>query len=280
MKLEFTKMHGCGNDYIYVDCFKTELADPSFAARTLSRRHFSIGSDGLVMICPSDKADAKMRMFNADGSEGRMCGNAIRCVGKYLYDSGIAKKSVIAVDTLSGIKTLHMIIENGKAVGASVDMGRVSFKKEDVPVVWEAPGTVNVPIVVEGRRFLCTAVSVGSPHCVCFVDDVQAFPLEKYGPAFENHPVFPERVNAEFVSLTGKNALSMRVWERGSGETWACGTGSCASAAAACALGLCDYGADIAVQLKGGRLVINVGEDLSVTMTGPAAKVCSGVVYF
>ncbi len=278
MKLNFTKMHGCGNDYIYINCFETQLNNPNDIAKTLAKRHFSIGADGLVMICPSSTADAMMRMFNADGSESRMCGNAIRCVGKYLYDSGIAKKEVIRVDTLSGIKTLYMQIKNGIAVGATVDMGKASFKKEDVPVVWEAEGTVSVPLTVLDRQFICTALSMGSSHAVCFVEDTAAFPLEKYGPAFENHPAFPDRVNAEFVRVIDKSNLDMRVWERGSGETWACGTGSCACVAAACANGFCAYGEDVTVNLKGGKLIINVTQE-RVLMTGPAVKVCDGVVY-
>lgn len=278
MNLEFTKMHGCGNDYIYINCFKQTVDNPNAVAKELARRHFSIGSDGLVMICPSDIADAKMRMFNADGSEGRMCGNAIRCVGKYLYDNGIAKKDVIRVDTLSGIKTLYMKIENGISLGATVDMGKASFEKADVPVVWEADTAIAVPLTVLDREFVCTAVSMGSAHNVCFVPDVNAFPLEKYGPAFENHVVFPDRVNAEFVRVVDETTLDMRVWERGSGETWACGTGSCASVAAACANGFCRYGTDVTVNLKGGKLIINVTPE-RVLMTGPAVKVCDGVVY-
>ncbi len=279
MKLKFTKMHGCGNDYIYINCFETQVSDPNSLAKTLSERHFSIGSDGLVLICPSDIADAKMRMFNADGSEGRMCGNAIRCVGKYLYDSGLAKKDTVRVETLSGIKTLYLKIENDKAVGATVEMGKASFEKAAVPVVWDADTTIAVPLTVLGRDFVCTAVSMGSAHNVCFIEeDTALFPLEKYGPEFENHKVFPDRVNAEFVRVIDKNTLDMRVWERGSGETWACGTGSCASAAAACAMGYCGYGEDITVILKGGKLVINVTEE-NVLMTGPAVKVCDGVVY-
>ncbi len=277
MLLKFTKMHGCGNDYIYVNCFETELTNPNAVARRVAERHYGVGSDGLIMICPSDVADAKMRMFNADGSEGAMCGNAIRCVGKYLYDTGLAKKETVTVETLSGIKTLSMHIENGVAVGATVRMGKASFRKEDVPVVWESEESVAVPLQVDDRVFECTAVSMGSAHCVCFVEDVQSFPLHIYGKAMEVHPAFPNRVNAEFVRVIDRRTLEMRVWERGSGETWACGTGSCASVAAAVALGHCDKGEDVTVLLKGGALTIRVTDD-EVYMTGPAVKICDGVM--
>ncbi|MBR6593564.1 MAG: diaminopimelate epimerase [Clostridia bacterium] len=277
MLLKFTKMHGCGNDYIYVNCFETELTNPNAVARRVAERHYGVGSDGLIMICPSDVADAKMRMFNADGSEGAMCGNAIRCVGKYLYDTGLAKKETVTVETLSGIKTLSMHIENGVAVGATVRMGKASFKKEDVPVVWESEESVAVPLQVDDRVFECTAVSMGSAHCVCFVEDVQSFPLHIYGKAMEVHPAFPNRVNAEFVRVIDRRTIEMRVWERGSGETWACGTGSCASVAAAVALGHCDKGEDVTVLLKGGALTIRVTDD-EVYMTGPAVKICDGVM--
>ena len=276
MELKFTKMHGCGNDYIYVNCFEQKLDDPNAVAAKLSKRHFSVGSDGLIMICPSETADAKMRMFNADGSEGRMCGNALRCVGKYLYDNGIAKKDVIKIETLSGIKTLNMHVKDGLAVGATADVGKAVFEKEAVPVTWDAEGTVAVPLWIVDREFICTAVSVGSAHNVCFVEDTQSFDLEKYGPATENHAVFPDRVNAEFITVKDPHNIDMRVWERGSGETWACGTGASAAVAAACANGLCPYGEDVTVNLKGGKLVINVTEE-RVLMTGPAVKVCDGI---
>ena len=277
MELKFTKMHGCGNDYIYINCFETNLDDPNSVAEKLSKRHYSVGSDGLIMICPSTVADAMMRMFNADGSEGKMCGNALRCVGKYLYDSGIAKKEHITVETLSGIKTLYMQIENGIATGATADLGKAVFEKSAVPVVWDSDSCISVPLTVEGKEFLCTAVSMGSAHCVCYVDDVAGFPLEIYGKAMEVHPAFPDRVNAEFIKVIDPHTIEMRVWERGSGETWACGTGACASAAASVALGYCPAGEDITVCLKGGKLKINVTED-RVLMTGPAVKVCDGVI--
>ncbi len=277
MKLNFTKMHGCGNDYIYVNCLEGELSSPEEIARRVSDRHYSVGSDGLVMICHSEVADVKMRMFNADGSEARMCGNAVRCVGKYVYDREIVKKSRICVETLSGIKVLDMKIADGKAVGATVDMGRASFVKSDVPVVWDDEGCIAVPLTVDGQDFVCTAVSVGSAHVVSFVDCLEGFPFEKFGPLFEKHPLFPDRVNAEFAELLSPTEIKMRVWERGSGETWACGTGACATVAAAVENGLCDAGTDVAVRLRGGTIVINYTRD-RLLMTGPAVEICNGSV--
>lgn len=285
MQLEFTKMHGCGNDYIYINCFGDNpilsmSQDGEKLSRTiaaLSDRHFSIGGDGLIMICPSLVADCKMRMFNADGSEGRMCGNAIRCVGKFVYDKGIVKKDVITVETLSGIKTLYMQIENGVAVAVKADLGKAVFEKEAVPVVWDSEGCISVPLTVEDREFVCNAVSMGSAHCVCFVEDVQGFPLEVYGKAMEVHKAFPDRVNAEFIRLIDSHTVEMRVWERGSGETWACGTGACASAAVCVKLGLCPANEDITVRLKGGELVINVSEE-RVFMQGPAKIAYEGCI--
>lgn len=276
MELKFTKMHGCGNDYIYVNCFEQSLDNPNEVAEKLSKRHYSVGSDGLIMICPSTVADAMMRMFNADGSEGKMCGNALRCVGKFLYDSGIARKDTITVETLSGIKTLQMHVKDGVAVSATANVGKAVFEKEAVPVTWEAEGTVAVPLTIIDKEFICTAVSIGSAHNVCFVEDTESFDLEKYGPATETHEVFPDRVNAEFITVKSPHSIDMRVWERGSGETWTCGTGACAAVAAACANGYCPYGEDVTVNLKGGKLVINVTEE-RVLMTGPAVKVCDGV---
>ncbi len=277
MTLNFTKMHGCGNDYIYINCLEAPLDNPEEIARRISDRHYSVGSDGLVLICPSECADVTMRMFNADGSEARMCGNAVRCVGKYVYDRGIVKKSRIHVETKSGIKILDMQIENGKAVGATVDMGRASFVKSDVPVVWDADTCVAVPLTVEERDFVCTAVSVGSAHVVSFIDKLEGFPFEKFGPLFENHSYFPDRVNAEFAEIISETEIRMRVWERGSGETWACGTGACATVAAAVENGFCKAGTDVSVRLRGGTIVINYTKD-RLLMTGPAVTICDGCV--
>ena len=278
MRLEFTKMHGCGNDYIYVDCFKQKIDNPNQLAKTLSDRHFYVGSDGLIMICPSDVADAKMRMFNADGSEGRMCGNAIRCVGKFLYDNGYCKSTTMYVDTLSGIKILYATLdEDGEVKELKVDMGKADLTPSVIPAITENEKMIDEEIEVLGEKYRVTAVSMGSAHCVCFVDDTEAFPLEKVGSAFENHERFPDRVNAEFVQVIDSNTLKMRVWERGSQETAACGTGSCASVVAAVLNGHCKKGEDVTVLLRGGKLVINYTDE-RVYMTGEAVKVYDGVM--
>ena len=274
MLKKFVKMQGAGNDYIYFDCFGGEPEDiPALAVR-LSDRHKGIGGDGLVLICRSDVADARMRMFNADGSEGNMCGNAIRCVGKYLYDENVCRKEELSVETKSGIKYLRLYIENGKVRRVRVDMGKADFDPKSLPVLLEGEA-VDRPVKIAGGLHRITCVSMGNPHCVLF-EDPDGADLERIGPLFENDPLFPERVNTEFVKVIGKNALKMRVWERGSGETMACGTGACAAAAAACACGKCDAAQDILVQLRGGDLVIHVGE--TVFMTGEAEKVFSGEV--
>ncbi len=274
MLKKFVKMQGAGNDYIYFDCFEGEPEDiPALAVR-LSDRHKGIGGDGLVLICRSDAADAKMRMFNADGSEGNMCGNAIRCVGKYLYDENVCRKEELSVETKSGIKYLRLYTENGKVRRVRVDMGKADFDPKSLPVLLEGEA-VDRPVKIAGGLHRITCVSMGNPHCVLF-EDPDGADLERIGPLFENDPLFPERVNTEFVKVIGKNALKMRVWERGSGETMACGTGACAAAAAACACGKCDAAQDILVKLRGGDLVIHVGE--TVFMTGEAEKVFSGEV--
>ena len=274
MLKKFVKMQGAGNDYIYFDCFGGEPEDiPALAVR-LSDRHKGIGGDGLVLICRSDVADAKMRMFNADGSEGNMCGNAIRCVGKYLYDENVCRKEELSVETKSGIKYLRLYTENGKVKRVRVDMGKADFDPKSLPVLLEG-AAVDRPVKIAGGLHRITCVSMGNPHCVLF-EDPDGADLERIGPLFENDPLFPERVNTEFVKVIGKNALKMRVWERGSGETMACGTGACAAAAAACACGKCDAAQDILVKLRGGDLVIHVGE--TVFMTGEAEKVFSGEV--
>ncbi|MCI8332202.1 MAG: diaminopimelate epimerase [Clostridiales bacterium] len=278
--MEFTKMHGIGNDYIYVNCMEKELDDPSGAAIAMSARRFSVGADGLVMICASAHADAKMRMFNADGSEGKMCGNAIRCVGKYLFDNRIVTKKEITIETLSGDKQLVLETEGApgeeKVRRVSVAMGQASFAPADIPAASGGP-MIDAPITVDGEDYHVTALSVGNPHQVLFMDEIDSLPLEKIGPAFENHPLYPERINTEFVQVTGKAALKMRVWERGSGETFACGTGACATVAAAVKLGLVPADTDIEVTLIGGVLTIRCDENYHLQMTGPAAKVYDGV---
>ena len=272
MLKKFTKMHGAGNDYIYFDCLQEEFPDPSGVAVRLSDRHKGIGGDGIVLICPSKVADAKMRMFNADGSEGNMCGNAIRCVGKYLYDNGIVQKTELSIETKSGIKHLLLYIRDKKVERVRVDMGAAVFDPEAIPVR-SAEKIIGKRTKVAGGGYEITCVSMGNPHCVLFLPP-DGLDLEKIGPKFENDPLCPERVNTEFIEKIGENALKMRVWERGSGETMACGTGACAAAAAACACGVCDYGKDILVRLRGGDLVINVSD--TVMMTGEAVTVFTG----
>lgn len=278
--LKFTKMHGIGNDYIYINDMVEHVEDPSALAVKLSDRHFSIGGDGVILICESDVADAKMRMFNADGSEGMMCGNGVRCVGKYVYDNLLLDKSrdTITIETLSGIKTLKITAVNGKAELLEVDMGKAELKAENIPVIYEGADTVIAqPLVVDGKEYIVTCVSMGNPHCVTFVDDVDSLDLEKIGPHFENHSAFPQRINTEFVKVIDSNTLQMRVWERGSGETWACGTGACATVVAAVENGYCKKGEDVTVHLRGGDLIINYTDE-RVLMTGPATKVFDGTI--
>ena len=270
-------MHGIGNDYIYVNCLDGELDNPDSISEKMSKRHFSVGADGLVMICRSDIADAKMRMFNADGSEGKMCGNAIRCVGKYLYDNGITDKTELDIETLSGVKHLTLNIVGGKVDTVRVDMGIAITKPSLVPVIYSGEIMLDEPITVLGKDYRITAVSMGNPHAVCFVDEVDGIDLERIGPSFENLLIFPDRVNTEFVRVIDNKTLQMRVWERGSGETFACGTGSCATVAAAVLNGICKAGDEVTVKLIGGDLQIVCTEDMRVYMTGKAEKVYEGV---
>ncbi|MGM9971888.1 MAG: diaminopimelate epimerase [Anaeroplasmataceae bacterium] len=280
MNINFTKMHGIGNDYIYVNCLEGELPNPEDIAIKMSARHFSVGSDGLVMICKSDVADAKMRMFNADGSEGKMCGNAIRCIGKYLYDNRIVNKKKISVETLSGIKYLELSLnEKGLVDTVSVDMGIASFDPKVIPVVSDGP-VIDKPCIIDNSVYSITAVSMGNPHCVIYVDNPYAMDLEKKGSYFENNELFPERVNTEFVKYIKENHLQMRVWERGSGETWACGTGACAVAAASVKLGICSFNTPITIDLRGGSLEIIVKKDYKIIMKGQARKSYEGVYTY
>lgn len=270
-------MHGCGNDYIYINCFERVIDNPEKLAVVLSDRHFGIGGDGIVLILRSGTADAKMRMFNLDGSEGKMCGNAIRCVAKYLYDNGMVRENEIRIETLSGVKTLKLNIKNGFVSKVQVDMGKAVFKPSKIPV--NLPGTriVNYPLTIDGETFNITCVSMGNPHAVVFCDDVDSLDLTRTGPRFEYSEVFPERVNTEFVKIIDNKTLKMRVWERGSGETLACGTGACAVAVAAVLNGYCRKGEDIRVLLAGGELVVNYTDD-AVFMTGGCVKVFDGVI--
>lgn len=279
MKLRFTKMHGIGNDYIYFNTFDQTIDDPNALSKRLSDRRFGVGGDGIILVCPSDIADAKMRIFNEDGSEAKMCGNGIRCVAKFIYDCGIvpADRTTVRIDTLSGVKTIDLTVENGKAVSAKVDMGAAILKPADIPMIADGDTVVDQPLEVNGTTYRVTAVSMGNPHCVTFVDEVDSLDLQKIGPLFENHPAFPDRVNTEFVKVIDDRTLQMRVWERGSGETWACGTGACATVVAACLNGFCKKGEDVTVHLRGGDLVIRYTDD-TVVMTGPATAVFEGEV--
>ena len=277
MLRKFYKMQGIGNDYIYFDCLEEPLENPAAAAVKLSDRHFGIGGDGVVLICPSESTDAKMRMFSADGSEGKMCGNAIRCVGKYLYDFGKTDKRTLKIETLSGVRTLFLNVEGGKVKSARVDMGAPEFRPERIPVSLPGGKIVARETEIAGGRVEITCVSMGNPHCVVFGEDPDGIDLEKVGPQFENADIFPDRVNTEFVHIVARNELKMRVWERGSGETLACGTGACAAAAAAVENGFADPDSDIIVHLKGGDLVIRRTAE-TVYMTGEAALVFSGEV--
>ena len=277
MLRKFYKMHGIGNDYIYFDCLEKPLDDPAAVAKKYSDRHFGIGGDGIVLICPSEVADAKMRMFNADGSEGKMCGNAIRCVGKYLYDFGKTDKTALKIETLSGIKTLFLNLSGGKAESVRVDMGAPDFEPAHIPVSLPGEKIVARETEIAGGRVAITCVSMGNPHCVVFGGDPDGLRLEEIGPKFENAPIFPDRTNTEFVRVLGRNELKMRVWERGSGETLACGTGACAAAAAAVENGFADMDADVTVHLKGGDLTVRRTAE-TIFMTGTATLVFSGEV--
>ena len=274
--MKFTKMQGLGNDYVYVDCTKEELATPADVARAVSDRHFGIGSDGLILIKPSEAADFYMEMYNADGSRSAMCGNGIRCVAKYVYDHELTSQTTITVETGAGIKTLELLVENGKVTQVTVDMGEPILAPEEIPVVAEGTRVVDEPILVDGKEWRMTCVSMGNPHAVVFVDDVANLELEKYGPDFENHTRFPKRTNTEFVQVHSRTEASMRVWERGSAETWACGTGTCASVMACILNGYTDN--KVLVHLRGGDLVIEYNPDNNhIYMTGPATEVFQGV---
>ena len=276
--MKFTKMQGIGNDYVYVNCFEETVADPERVSKIISDRHFGIGADGLVLIMPSDKADFRMRMFNADGSEGNMCGNATRCIGKFVYDNHLTDKTNITLETRSGIKKLTLYPENGKVKTVLVDMGKAVLKPADIPMNVSGDTFINKPITVDGKDVFITAVSMGNPHAVTYVDDVDSLELEKIGPSFENHPLFPERVNTEFIKILDESTMQMRVWERGSGETWACGTGACAATAASVLNGYFPHDKEITVKLRGGDLFITYKSDGTVLMRGPAETVFTGEI--
>ncbi len=274
----FVKMHGAGNDYVYFDCVRNpELPNPEEVAIRLSDRHKGVGSDGVILVCKSDVADARMRMFNADGSEGIMCGNGIRCVAKFIYDFGIVDKETVTVETLGGIKTLELDVQNGKVANVRVDMGKAEFTPALIPVELPGDRVVNYPHEYSCGRRNITCVSMGNPHCVIFENDVEGLDLEKIGPSFENDAIFPKRVNTEFVRVNSPTDVTMRVWERGSGETMACGTGACAVVAACVANGFCDKDTEVTVHLRGGDLKITYTDD-TVYMWGEAVTVFEGQI--
>lgn len=277
VKMKFTKMQGCGNDYVYVNCFKEEVSQAPELARKISDRHFGIGSDGLILIKPSDKADFIMDMYNADGSKSQMCGNGIRCVAKYVYDNGLTDKKQISIETGAGIKYLDLKIEEDKVVEVTVDMGKPITQAELIPVVSDKKEVIAQPVTVSDITYEMTCVSMGNPHAIVFVEDTKKIDIEKIGPLFEHHHMFPERTNTEFIHVINRNKIDMRVWERGSGETLACGTGACASVYACILNGLTED--NVTVQLLGGELKIRYDrEEEKIFMTGPAVTVFHGEI--
>lgn len=278
--MKFTKMQGCGNDYVYVNCLSETVEQPSELAKMVSDRHFGIGSDGLILICPSDVADFEMVMYNADGSRSEMCGNGIRCVGKYVYDYGLTDQTHVRIETLAGIRELQLLVENGKVARVCVDMGAPILDAGEIPADFPVSPVVAQPFTVAGESYAVTCVSMGNPHCVTFLEeDVRALDLEQIGPQFEQHPAFPKRVNTEFVNVLDDTHLRMRVWERGSGETLACGTGTCATVVAAILEHRVRADAEIFVELLGGTLSIRWDQEKqTVYMTGPAAVVFDGEI--
>ena len=280
MKMEFSKMHGCGNDYVYVNCMEKELPNPNAISEYVSHRQFGIGSDGLICIMPSQVADFRMRMFNADASEGKMCGNGTRCIAKYVYDNGLTDKTTITLETLGGIKTIDMTVVDGKVTEAVVDMGEPIFRTKEIPMISDHYVFMDQGLVIDDDTvYNGTAISMGNPHFVIFVDDVDAVKLEEIGPRIENHPLFPERTNVEFVQVIDENTVKFRVWERGSGETWACGTGACAVTVTCIFLskaGKKDQ--ELNVLVKGGKLKVTYRSDNHVFLKGPATHVFDGVI--
>lgn len=273
--MKFTKMQGLGNDYVYVNCFEEQIENPGEVARQVSDRHFGIGSDGLILIKPSETADFCMDMYNADGSRGEMCGNGIRCVAKYVYDKGLTDQEQISIETLAGIKYLDLTIQNGEVALVQVDMGEPQLVAKEIPVIADTEQVIDAQIQVENEEYRMTCVSMGNPHCVVFMEDVEGLAIERIGPKFENHSRFPNRINTEFVKVMDENTLQMRVWERGSGETLACGTGACATAVAAILNGHCKE--EVTIHLLGGDLKIRWDKKSNhVFMTGPAKIVFDG----
>lgn len=279
--MKFTKMHGAGNDYIYINCFEETVENPEELSIKLSDRHFGIGGDGLILIMPSKVADFRMRMFNNDGSEGKMCGNGTRCIGKYVYDYHLTDKKEITLETLSGIKTLKLFTdENDKVTSVTVDMDKAILKSSEVPVKSNLDTFINQPVDVNGTTYNMTCVSMGNPHAVIFMpkNTIGNLDLEHIGKYFENHEIFPDKVNTEFVEVWDSTTLKMRVWERGTGETLACGTGTCATVVASVLNGYCEYNQDVLVHLRGGDLKVKYQKDGEVFMTGNAIKVFDGEI--
>ena len=275
--MKFTKMHGIGNDYVYVNCFEESVKNPAEVSKFVSNRHFGIGSDGLILISPSATADFRMNIYNADGSQAEMCGNGIRCVAKYVYDYGLTDKTEISVETLAGIKYLRLQVENGKVASVEVNMGAPILEPKEIPVAVEESPVVNVPVEVKGKIYHMTCVSMGNPHAIIFMNNVKDLDIEAIGPYFENHTVFPKRTNTEFVEVLDRNTVNMRVWERGSDETLACGTGACATTVA-CILNDKTEN-EVTVHLLGGDLKIRWDREANqVYMTGPATVVFDGEI--
>lgn len=276
--MRFSKMHGIGNDYIYINCFEEKVENPEKVSILVSDRHKGIGSDGLVLILPSEKADFRMRIFNADGSEAMMCGNATRCIGKYVFDKGMTGKTELTLETNSGIKYLKLFPKNGKVEAVEVDMGKAILQPRKIPVNSEKEAFISEPVTIGGKEYKITCVSMGNPHAIVYFDSINNLELESIGPLFENNELFPDRINTEFIKVENSKLLNMRVWERGSGETLACGTGACASVVASVLNGYCSRGEEVTVRLKGGDLNIVWKKDGNVIMKGPAAFICDGEI--
>lgn len=275
--MKFTKMHGLGNNYIYINCFEETVENPEELSIRLSDVHFGVGSDGIILIKPSEVADCEMDIYNADGSRAMMCGNGVRCVGKYVYERGIAKKDVITVDTQSGVKTLFLHVTDGHVESIRVDMGEPELVPSRIPVAFDGETMIDQPLSVGNTTVQVTCVSMGNPHCVQFVADTKSLPIAQFGPALEHHPIFPERANIEFIQVLSRGEVNMRVWERGSNETFACGTGACASVVACVLNGKTDR--QVTVHLLGGDLKIHWDETTNhVFMEGPAEFIFDGVI--
>lgn len=275
--MRFLKMQGAGNSYIYTNAIGRQIADPAALARRISDKNFGIGADGLILILPSASADFRMEMYNADGSRAQMCGNGIRCFAKFVYDTGLTKKTALCVQTDAGKKQVMLLLENGEVTGAVVDMGAPVFTASRIPAAFATPEVINEPLTVGVAEFGVTCVSMGNPHCVLFMGEIESLNLAAIGPQFEWHPAFAQRINTEFVVVQSETQLQMRVWERGAGETLACGTGACASVAAAVKNGYCRQDSDITVHLRGGDLLVRWDSAAdTIYMTGPVKTICTG----